>query len=178
MAISATELFCRYDNEHHLSHSQAKAVCNSAIYVTTPEESRKLNDYTKPQIIISASGMVTGGRILHHINALAGDARNCILLTGYQAEGTRGARLSAGEHKIKLLGNEVEINAEVCQLSNTSAHADYAEIIAWLRKCPTPPRKVFLTHGEKASAIAMQQHIQEDLGWVAEVPEYGQRLTI
>jgi len=178
MAISATELFARYDNEHHLSHNLAKAVCESATYVNTVEESKALAKITTPMIIISASGMVEGGRVLHHLQNLASDPRNCILLTGYQAAGTRGARLLAAEPRIKLFGQEIAIAAEVCELVNASAHADYAEIIEWLKKCPKAPRKVFIAHGEKEAALAMQEHVMDELGWDAEIPTYGQLYTL
>lgn len=172
MAISATELFWQYSNEHHLSHKLAKEVCEGAIYTRTPEESKSINQKPGSKIIISASGMMTGGRILHHMKALASDEKNIILLSGYQAEGTRGAQLVAGEKKIKLLGEVVAVNAEVIALTNTSAHADYSEILSWLQKFKSPPKKVFITHGEKNSALAMQQHIEEALGWETSIPEY------
>lgn len=178
MAISATELFWNYPNEHHLTAKQAKEVCEGARYINTPEESKKLDETKGPKIIISASGMITGGRVLHHIKTYAPDENNCILLTGYQAEGTRGARMSAGEKTIKLLGETVPINAEVRELSNTSAHSDYEEILGWLKKFKKPPKEVFLTHGEHNAALAMQKHITENLGWKTKIPEYCETVSL
>jgi metallo-beta-lactamase family protein len=178
MAISATELFWKYSNEHHLSLALAKEVCDSATYINTPEESKHITEIAGPKIIISASGMITAGRVLHHIKTFANDEKNGILLTGYQAEGTRGAKLAAGEKQIKLLGETVSINAEVCELKNTSAHADYAEILTWLKKFKKAPREVFLTHGEQKAALAMQQHIEDTLGWKAKIPQYLETVSL
>ncbi len=178
MAIGATELFWNYPSEHHLSFNVAKEVCEGATYINTPDESKKLDEQKGPKIIISASGMITGGRVLHHIKKFAPDENNCILLTGYQAEGTRGARIASGEKTIKLLGETVPINAEVCELSNTSAHADYAEILGWLKKFKKAPKEVFITHGEHNAALAMQKHITDNLGWKTKIPEYRETVNL
>ncbi len=123
-----------------------------------------------PKVIISASGMATGGRILHHLKHYAGDKRNTILLAGYQAEGTRGDRLARGEKEIKIHGKMVRIEAEVAKLDSMSAHADYMEILTWLRNFRHPPRKVFITHGEEKAAKALKKHIEEELGWHVVIP--------
>ena len=116
--------------------------------------------------------MATGGRVLHHLYAFAPDARNTILLTGFQAGGTRGRALLDGATSIKMFGEYVPVRAEVAVLGNLSAHADYAETLAWLEGFRAPPQRTFLTHGEPAAADALRMHIGERLGWHCEVPEY------
>lgn len=174
MAISATMIFKRYKNEHRLSDEDIEGMCKSAQYVNTTEESRHIAALPQSKIILSASGMVEGGRVLHHVKACAPDARNTILFTGYQAEDTRGARILAGERSVRLLGEEVPINAEVALLSNLSAHADMNEIMQWLKCFKHAPKKIFITHGEPASASALQKLITSELGWHAVTPEYLQ----
>lgn len=174
MAISATEIFCRYPKEHHLSKEEARLVSESARYVRTVDESKALDQMEHPVIIISASGMATGGRVLHHLKVFAPDPKNSILLTGFQAAGTRGARLFHGEKQIKMLGEYVPINAEVYNLENTSAHADQDEILNWLGHFSSPPKKVFLTHGETKAVQALQDKIIERYGWTVKIPKYLQ----
>lgn len=174
MSVSATEIFCHYTSEHKLSKQQCFDICAGVTYVTTVEESKAIDNYQYPIIIISASGMATGGRVLHHIKRFAADYRNTILFTGYQAGGTRGARMVKGESEIKIHGQMFPIRAEVIELSNTSAHADYQEILAWLKKFTKPPVKVFITHGEPEAAQSLQNIIEKELGWECDIPVYLQ----
>jgi metallo-beta-lactamase family protein len=149
--------------------------CNSvAQYINTVEESKQIDSYSYPKIIISASGMATGGRVLHHIRVYAGDARNTILFAGYQAAGTRGDTMVRGIREVKMLGEVVTINADVIELSNISAHADYEEEIDWLKTVSHSPRKVFITHGEIEAAEALKSKIAKVLGWNCVVPKYLQ----
>jgi len=172
MAISATQVFSKYSNEHRLSKQVCQEVCQVATYTRTQAESKELNQQKPPMIIISASGMLAGGRVLHHVKYFAPNPNNIILLVGYQAEGTRGAQLLAGRRHLKIFGEEVPINAKVIELGNMSAHADYQEILTWLSHFQTPPRKTFITHGELASANAMKLKIEKELGWDCLVPDY------
>jgi metallo-beta-lactamase family protein len=172
MAIEASQLFCKYANEHRLTRQQAEKVCAVASYVKTSEESKALDHIGKPCIIISASGMATGGRVLHHIKHFVGDAKNTILFAGYQAGGTRGDKLIRGIGEIKMFGQLYPVKAEIKQLHNISAHADYEEITEWLGYFQTPPRKVFITHGEMDSAEAMKKVIEDHFGWPCIVPEF------
>lgn len=178
MAISATELFCRYTAEHLLTPEQCRVIYDRVNYTHTQQESRELDNNPLPKIIISASGMATGGRILHHIKAYGGDPKNTILFTGFQAGGTRGDRLVRGEREIKILGEVVRINAEVVQLNNTSAHADSEEVLQWLKKFQRAPRKVFITHGEPNAALALKEKIEKTLGWNCEIPGYLQEVEL
>lgn len=175
MAIDATELLIRHKNEHRLQEDLCAKVCHIAKYVHTAEESKALDHANGvPSVIISASGMATGGRILHHLKYFIGDTRNTILFTGYQATGTRGARLVQGEKEIKIHGKMWPVRAQVEDLHNMSAHADYSEIVEWLRHFQAAPHKVFITHGEPEAAAALQQKITDQLGWHAVVPDYLQ----
>ncbi len=174
MAVSATRLWQSHHQEHRLSATQCADICATAQYVQTPEQSKALDKDPTPKIIISASGMATGGRVLHHLASYLGDARNTILFAGYQAGGTRGARLVNGEQTIKLLGEIYPVVAQIESIHNLSAHADYQEILTWLRHFHKPPRMTYLTHGEPQAALALQQHIQSELGWEVTIPAYQQ----
>lgn len=174
MAIDATELLLRHSNEHRLSRQDCADVCAIARYTRTVEQSKAISATTMPKVIISASGMATGGRVLHHLKHLVGDPRNTVLLAGFQAAGTRGDRLARGERSLKIHGHDYPVQAEIAQLDTMSAHADYAEILDWLRNFRAPPRQVFITHGEPEAAEAMRAHIIETLGWQnVIVPTHG-----
>lgn len=172
MAIDASEVFCKHPQEHRLTAAQCREACSVARYVREPEESKSLDRDTMPKIIISASGMATGGRVLHHLKHFAPDRRNTILFTGFQAGGTRGAAMMAGAESVKIHGGYVPIRAEVANLQMLSAHADADEIMSWLRGFATPPRMTFVTHGEPAAADALRHRIAEELGWPCMVPDY------
>lgn len=178
MATNAAELYCRYHSEHRLSPDECHATCGAATYVRDAAESRALNERRGPMIIISASGMLTGGRVLHHVKAFAPDPRNTIVCVGYQGAGTRGAALVGGARTLRVHGEDVPVRAEVIQLEGLSAHADAAQIVAWLRGFEVPPRKTFITHGEPAAAQALAERIGRDLGWSCFVPSYLDRLEL
>jgi len=172
MAIDASEVFCKHPQEHRLTAGQCREACSVARYVREPEESKSLDSDTMPKIIVSASGMATGGRVLHHLKHFAPDRRNTILFTGFQAGGTRGAAMTAGAESVKIHGGYVPIRAEVANLQMLSAHADADEIMSWLRGLAMPPRMTFVTHGEPAAADALRHRIAEELGWPCMVPDY------
>jgi metallo-beta-lactamase family protein len=178
MAIDTTALYRKHHSEHRLDAEQCAGMCGAAHLVNTSDESRNLNKLTGPMVIIAGSGMATGGRVVHHLKAFAPDARNSILLAGFQAGGTRGAALAAGADSIKIHGAYVVVRAEVASLNNLSAHADQAELLAWLRQIPKAPQRVFVTHGEPDAADAMRRHVEEKLGWSSIVPEYGQTVML
>ena len=170
MAIDASDLFCKY--EQKLSEQECRATCAVARYVNDVEQSKALDRDPTPKIIISASGMATGGRVLHHLKVLAPDARNTILFAGFQAGGTRGDAMTKGAESVKIHGAYVPIRAEVANLHMLSAHADADEIMAWLRNFQRAPKKTFITHGEPDAADALRHRIEEELGWACVVPEY------
>lgn len=178
MAASATGLYQRHVGEHRLSAAECDEFFGIAKVVESVEDSKALNRRHGPMIIISASGMLTGGRVLHHIEAFAGDPRNAILLSGYQAGGTRGAALRDGQRSLRMFGRSVAIRAEVVQLESFSAHADAEEILDWLRRSTAPPEQVFVTHGEPAAADALRARIKRELGWAARVPDQAETVTV
>lgn len=178
MAVDATRIFHNHRGEHRLAPAQCEAMCGAAKIVNSADESRRLNERHGPMILIAGSGMATGGRVVHHLKAFAPDARNTVLFAGYQAGGTRGAAMVAGAGAIKIHGEYVPVRAEVAHIDNLSGHADYAEILDWLRRFDAPPRRVFVTHGEPDATDSMRRHIAENLGWDVHVPEYLERLAL
>lgn len=171
MAADATRIFRHHLDEHRLSAEQCAAMSKEVAIVNTVEESKRLNTLTFPSIIVSASGMATGGRVLHHLKTYAPDARNTILFAGFQAAGTRGAALVGGSEAVKIHGAYVPVRAEVANLDTLSAHADREQLLAWLGALRTPKR-VFVTHGEPVAADALRLAIEERHGWPVTVPEY------
>ncbi len=178
MASDVTSLYGRFPGQHRLGADDLAALRQHVRIINSVEESKALNRRKGPMIIVSASGMVTGGRVLHHLIAFAPDPRNAIVLGGYQAGGTRGASLAAGARTVRIYGQDVAVAAEVVQLETASAHADAGEILAWLRTAPRPPRGVFVTHGEPDAADALRIRIRRELGWNAHVPEYLERADL
>ena len=179
MAINATQIMEHYLNEHKIDAATCAAMTENVTFVHTAEESKKLDESHFPKIILAASGMATGGRVLHHIKHLAGDHKNTILFAGFQAGGTRGARIVRGEKEIKIHGEMVAIHAEIAQLQSVSAHADYNEILAWLGHIQKPPLMTFITHGEQASSEAMQQHFKDrHPDWPCLIPEQAQTVRL
>ena len=178
MATNATDLYRRHAASHRLNAEQCRGMCNAATIVNSVEESQALNDLKMPAVIIAASGMATGGRVLHHLIAYASDAKNSIVLTGYQAGGTRGAAIAAGAGEIKIFGQKIPIRAEVHQINGYSAHADADEIINWLKHFEKPPRRVFNTHGEPEAADSLRKRISDELHWDAHVPDHLETVTL
>jgi len=178
MAAGATALYLRFADEHRLSPDACAAMAGAAKIVTTVEESKRLNEGRWPKIIIAASGMATGGRVLHHLRAFLPDPRNTILLTGHQAGGTRGRALQDGAASVKLFGDYVPVRAEVATMDSLSAHADGAEVLAWLGRFARPPRQTFVTHGEPPAADALRLAVEETLRWRCVVPEYRETVTL
>jgi metallo-beta-lactamase family protein len=172
MAADATGLYQRHQADHRLTPAQCKAMCETAHIVSSVDESIALNQRCLPMVIIAASGMATGGRVLHHLKAFASDRRNTILFAGFQAGGTRGAKMVAGADSIKIHGEYVPLRARVEQIDNLSAHADADEILDWLSHFAVPPRMTFITHGEPEAADALRLRISEQLGWHCRVPSY------
>ena len=173
MAVHTTNLFEQHLGTHRLTASQSRNLTRDATMVSSTEESKALARRHGPMIILSASGMATGGRILHHLAHYLGDHRNMVLLTGFQAPGTRGAALAGGARSVRIHGRDIAINAEVAQLQSASAHADANQLLDWLRSMPGAPGQVYVVHGERNASDALRQRIARDLGWRAVVPEHG-----
>ncbi len=178
MAVDATAVYRRHLEEHRLDAAECAAMCGAATIVNTPEESIALNTRRGPMVIISASGMATGGRVVHHLKSFAPDWRNTILFTGFQAGGTRGAAMLGGARTIRIHGADIPVRAEVAQLTGLSAHADADEILAWLRGFTTIPKTTFITHGEPAASDALRLRIERELGWPCVVPEHLQTVEL
>jgi metallo-beta-lactamase family protein len=172
MAASATLAYRDHVKELRLTTAECDAMTRDVQVVVTPEESQQLNGRHGPMVIIAASGMATGGRVVHHLKAFAPDKRNTILFAGFQAGGTRGATIVSGSPTVRIHGQDVPVRAEVAVLDTMSAHADAGEIMAWLGAFKAAPRRIFITHGEPAAADALRQRIERTLRWQCAMPYY------
>jgi metallo-beta-lactamase family protein len=172
MAISATELYRKHPATHRLDPRACSRMGEVAEYVREVEGSKALDHRGDPMILISASGMATGGRVVHHLAHFVGDERHTILFAGFQAGGTRGAKLLAGERRVRIHGQWFDVHAEIANLDMLSAHADQDELVAWVRSCEQVPRRVFIVHAEPDAAEALRVRIGDELGWSCEVPDY------
>lgn len=177
MATDVTRIYHEHRSDHRLTDEECETMCTAARFINTVEESKSLNERQGPMIIVSASGMAAGGRVVHHLKAFAPEPRNMILFTGYQAAGTRGSAIVNGAEQIKIHGEWVPVRAEVVQLHGTSGHADCDQLVAWLRSSAAAPQRVFVTHGEPESADALRQHIRRELTSEVIVPELGETLA-
>jgi metallo-beta-lactamase family protein len=172
MAIATTELYREHRDSHRLDDDECHAMGSVAHYVREVEDSKQLDRGDHPIILISASGMATGGRVVHHLRRFLPEPQHTILLTGYQAGGTRGAKLRDGADRVRIHGEWVPVRAEICALDMLSAHADQDELLAWLRTSDQAPRRVFLVHGELDATEQLRERIVDELGWDVEVPGY------
>ncbi|CAN7769000.1 MBL fold metallo-hydrolase [Pseudorhodoferax sp. LjRoot39] len=178
MAGSATQLLHEHAGEHKLTARDYEAACAAVTYVKEVEESKALSANRFPKVIISASGMATGGRVLHHIAAFAGDHRNTLLFSGFQAAGTRGRKLLEGAREVKIHGEWINVRADVAELPMLSAHADAGELLRWLSGFQRAPKRVFIVHGEPEASEALRERIQRELGWDATVPLQNRKYTL
>lgn len=175
MSIDASEILQRHPHDHRLSAEDCRRSMAVANYVREAEESRALSHSPVPKIIISASGMATGGRVLHHLRAFGQDPRNTILFAGFQAAGTRGDSLLKGAREVKMHGAWIPIRAEIDDLPMLSAHADANEIMRWLAGFQRPPKRTFIVHGEGKASVALRDRIARELAWNCVVPAEGDR---
>lgn len=178
MAQEVTKLYREHVDEHVLPAELCHQVCSYASFARSVEESKRLGRPGSPRIIVSASGMLTGGRVLHHLKVFAPHAENLILLPGFQAPGTRGAAISEGADEVKVHGGQVPVRAEVVQLSILSAHADQDELVRWLGRAPRPPKGVFLVHGEPASLDALRKRVAADLVLSVRVADHAETVEL
>jgi metallo-beta-lactamase family protein len=178
MAIDATEIFYQFPELHRLdfstNHARDRGLFSRNIsYHRTREESKALNAMTGPRVIISSSGMLTGGRILHHLIARMGQAENIIAMAGFQPQGTRGRALIDGQRVLRIHGRDHEVRAQVAEIDGLSGHADYSELMRWLKPLTEAPRQAFVTHGEPGPAQAMVQRLRDERGFEALAPHMG-----
>jgi len=171
MAISATDLLHKHRGDHRLTPEECDATCGIATYIRDVEESKAVTASPVPKVILAASGMATGGRVLHHIKAFGPDRRNTILFSGFQAAGTRGRSMMEGAGEVKIHGQWIPIQAEVAYLSMLSAHADADEILRWLSGFQRPPKKTFIVHGEPDASDALRLRIEDRFGWDCVIPQ-------
>jgi metallo-beta-lactamase family protein len=173
MAVHTTALFKRHMGEHRLTAEEVQAMDHVATMIETPEQSKALIKRHGPMVILAASGMATGGRVLHHLANYVGHHRNMVILTGFQSPGTRGATLASGAPTLRLHGKDMPVAAEIVQLTSASAHADGNQLLAWLQKMPQAPEQVYVVHGELEASDTLRQRIERELGMRAVVPEHG-----
>ncbi len=178
MATQATALYRRHRKLLRITPAEVTAMTSGVRIVTTPQESMRLSAHRYPCVIISASGMATGGRVLHHLKVMAPEGRHHIVFPGFQVGGSRGARLVGGATEVKIHGEYVPVRAAVSHLEGLSGHADCEELMAWLRGFSRqPPRQTFVVHGDPAASDALRGRIQDELGWPVRVPEHGSTVT-
>jgi len=184
MAIDVTHLYEEHQEDHSLELDALEAM---GVKPFTPpnlhfdksvDESKQLNDAHYPTIIISASGMATGGRVLHHLERCLPDHRNTILFVGFQAAGTRGQTIQSGAPTVKMYGHDVHVRARIESIENLSAHADYGEILAWLKRFSKAPGRTFMVHGEPKARTALQQRITQELHWDVAAPGYLEQVRL
>ena len=184
MGIEATSLYTRFIAEHDVEMREFFANQENPIFPPTMEvtrssrDSRKLNSIDGPAIIISASGMATGGRILHHLKLRLPDKKNTVIFVGYQAQGTKGRRLVDGEEKIKIHGEWIPVKAHIQRISGLSAHADAGELMIWMERRERDPEKVVLIHGEYEAQQVFAERLREEYGWEPVIPELGDTITL
>lgn len=178
MALSATDLYLKYKEDHDEQFVQLEQQGGDPLNVKefrltrTVQDSKAINDVKTPCIIVSASGMISGGRVMHHLALRLPDAKNAVILAGFQAEGTRGRALQEGAKSLSLFGKMVPVQAEIVTMGQLSAHAGKSELLRWLTGLQATPKQVYLTHGEPAAAQALQQAITEKFSWKAAVARY------
>jgi metallo-beta-lactamase family protein len=178
MAVNATDIYRGFTDYHRLTPEGCGEVCGGAEFVRDVEASKRLVALKGPRVVISASGMATGGRVLHHLRALGPDARNTLLLPGFQAPGTRGADIAAGAERVRIHGNWVPIRAEVLQLDVLSAHADRDDLVEWVAHAPRTPRGIFVVHGEPSASDALRRSLEGRLGVEPRVPEHAESVEL
>jgi metallo-beta-lactamase family protein len=184
MAIKAVEIFLQHTEEYTDETRALIAACGTPLqwpevtFASTPEESKKINQSHFPSIIISSSGMVTGGRILHHLAQRLPDPKNTVIFIGFQAPGTRGFTIKSGAPTVRIFGEDVPIRAQVASLEQFSDHADPPELLQWLHTFQSKPQHTYLVHGEPAAAAQLRDLIAKALGWTVDVAQWMQKINV
>jgi metallo-beta-lactamase family protein len=184
MGIEATEIYSRHIEEHDFemaqlsNHERSPLRSRNMVLAKSPEQSKAINDLKGPLIIISASGMATGGRVLHHLKHRLPNADTTVLLVGYQAEGTRGRLLQDGAKEVKMLGEVIGVRAKIKVIDGFSAHADQGEILRWLGTFKKAPQMTYIVHGEPPAAAALADVIRAQLRWKVEIAKYQQKVAL
>jgi metallo-beta-lactamase family protein len=184
MAAAATQIYSHRTEEQDEDYASVLARkvhplrTHSMLTASTREESKRLNEERGARIIIAASGMMTGGRVLHHAQRILPDPNATIVFVGYQAAGTIGRQIQDGAHEVRIFKQMIPVRCRIERIGGFSAHADWQEILNWLALLPAPPRRVFITHGEPEAAEAMRRHIIEHFQWQVTVPQYGDKIEL
>lgn len=184
MAIDATSIFCEHPEDHDIDmkllmdEHRCPLCCRPCTMTRTPDESRALNDVKGPAIIIAASGMATGGRIVHHLRQRLTDDRTTVLLVGFQAVGTRGRSLQDGAPFLRMHGQEIPVRAHVERIDGLTAHADQRELLRWLSGFTEAPRQTYLVHGEPSGAAGLQEAIASELGWKTDIAQDMETMSL
>jgi metallo-beta-lactamase family protein len=183
MALQALKFYERHahelDGDIGRHRGEVSAFCTARFTpVATPRESQDVVERPGPAIVISSSGMATGGRVLHHLTKGLPDPKNTVLFVGFQAAGTRGRQLIEGAQEVKIHGHFIPVHARIEKLNGMSAHADASEIMRWLRTFPTPPGTTYLVHGEPSAQDTLKARIVNELAWNVQVPQHGDRVSI
>jgi len=184
MAIKAVEIFLKHTEEYSEETRQLIARYGSPLkwpnftFASTPEESKQVNDVKYPVIIVSASGMVTGGRIQHHLAQRLPDPKNTVIFIGFQAPGTRGFTIKSGAPEVKIFGEIVPIRAQVAALEQFSDHADTPELLQWLHTFAKKPATIYLVHGEPAASSQLRDTMTKELGWNVQVAQWMQKVQV
>jgi metallo-beta-lactamase family protein len=178
MAVAATQLYRQHARLMRVPPREMKTLTEGVTLVETAAQSMRLSRSRWPSVIISASGMATGGRVLHHLKAMAPDPRHHVCFPGFQVGGSRGARLVAGETEVKIHGEQVPVRAEISHLASLSGHADGHELMAWMRQQPQAPRQTFVVHGEPEAADTLRRRIRDELQRDARVPQLGETVEV
>jgi metallo-beta-lactamase family protein len=184
MATSVTALYEKYCEEHSMSKDELQSSNKNPLsfpslkFTQTPDDSKRLNDLKGPAIIISASGMATGGRIMHHLANRLNRPDTIVLFTGYQAEATLGRELMSGAKTALIFGQKIPVAAKILTLTNFSAHSDQREIMDWLKQLPKPPKRIFLTHGEDGPRTVLKSVIEKELGWNVTLPKLNETVDL
>ena len=184
MAAAASRVYADRTEEHDeeyasvLARPQHPLRTHDMKTASTREESKRINEERGPRIIVSASGMMTGGRVMHHAQRILPDDRSTVLFVGFQAAGTTGRRILDGEREVRIMKRPVPVRCRVERVEAMSAHADWKEVLRWLEPIQKPPRRSFTTHGEPEAAAAMAEHIRERYGWRVDAPQYGESVEL
>lgn len=185
MAVDAFEVFHDHEEEHDLEMTRLRTEGKNPLrtqnvsFVRSVQESKAINGHQFPAVIVSANGMATGGRIVHHLMHRLPDGRNSVVFVGFQAAGTRGRYLVEGAKTIRIYGVDYPVRAEIHSIEDFSAHGDYSEILRWLQFFKSPPRKTFLVHGEPRAIVAMKEHIQQsNPNWPVVIPKYTETFEL
>jgi metallo-beta-lactamase family protein len=184
MAIKAVEIFLKHTEEYSEDARELIAKYGSPLewpgftFAATPEQSKKINETHFPSIIVSSSGMATGGRILHHLAQRLPDPRNMVIFIGFQAPGTRGFTIKSGAPEVKIYGDIIPIRARVAAFEQFSDHADPPELLEWLRTFKETPSTTYLVHGEPAASMQLRDVMSKELGWTVEIAEWMEKVEL